>query len=543
MKILTVAEMVALEKATDAAGFSYEQMMAAAGSALADVIAALNPDGPILFLIGPGNNGGDGLVACARLQESGVPAIPYIWKRKTGDDPLVTAVRNIVWAEDDPDHSELRRLVAPAAVIVDALLGTGNIRAIGGSLADLLTTVRAELDRRRCAQPALLDPANPAPALRPRLVACDCPSGLHCDSGELDPLALPADHTVTFALPKRGHFLQPGASACGQLTIADINIRRDLAPTAAPDLLAPPEIAALLPKRPASGHKGTFGKALIVAGSANYPGAAALASIAAYRAGAGLVHLAAAAVVGHVVASQAPEPVHTVLPSDLGALTPAAVPVLKPLLDSHSALLLGPGLGTDKHTVEFVELLLAGKPVGRRTIGFGTAPKSEPEEGWQLPRLVLDADGLNAVAALNNSLDFLPKNSILTPHPGEMSRLTGLSTAEINADRWGVARRFAREWGQIVVLKGAFTVLAHPDGALAVSPFAEPALATAGSGDVLAGCIVGLLAQGLAPWDAARAGVYLHALAGRLAAKAIGPALLASDISAQLPRALAMLRG
>ncbi len=390
-------------------------------------------------------------------------------------------------------------------------------------------------------QPARIDPTQPVACRSPLVIACDCPSGLHCDTGEIDPLALPADVTVTFALPKRGHFLQPGAAACGRLIIADINIDRNLAPADAPDVLTPSDITAMLPKRPISAHKGTFGKALIVAGSANYPGAAAIACTAAYRTGVGLAHLAAPAPVCQVVASQIPEPVHTMLPSDMGALTQAAVSVLAPLLPDHQALLVGPGLGTDEKTVEFVETLLVGRTQVQHPIGFLSQRAVEPERRPELPPLIVDADGLNALAQLDGGPAALPANSILTPHPGEMARLTGLSTSEINAKRWQVAGRFAAEWKQVVVLKGAYTVIAHPTGALAISPFADAALATAGSGDALAGAIVALLAQGLSTWDAARAGVYLHGLAGRLAAEKHGPALLASDIAHELSHALAML--
>lgn len=526
MKIVSVAEMVAMEQATAAAGFGYDQMMAAAGAALADALLALpRAAGPILFLIGPGNNGGDGLVACARLQAHGLDAIPYLWQRRQEEDALVAAVRQPLWADADPGHTHLAALTAAAAVIVDALLGTGVTRPIGGSLAALLARVHAALADRAAISPALIDPTRPQPRPRPWIVACDCPSGLFCDTGALDPLALAADLTITFGLPKRGHFLQPGAAACGRLCIADIHIARALAPAPAPDLLTPDEIAALLPARPAAAHKGSFGKALIVAGSRQYPGAAALSSAAAYRAGAGLVHLAAAAGVGQIVAGQTPEPVHTLLPADLGALTPDALPLLQPLCADHDALLVGPGLGLDKQTVAFVEALLLGRGPARPA----------------LPPLVVDADALNALAQIDQGPARLPVGSILTPHPGEMARLCGLSVAAINQDRWGVAARFARAWEQIIVLKGAHTVIAHPDGPLAISPFAQPALATAGSGDVLAGAIVGLLAQGLPPWDAARGGVYVHALAGSLAAAALGPALLASDISRHLPQALARL--
>ena len=543
MKIVTGADMVAMEQATDAAGFGYDRMMAAAGGALARVIQDHAPfAGPILCLIGPGNNGGDGLVACARLQDAGAPAVPYIWRRKSGDDPLVAAVREAVWAEQDAGYTRLADLVAQAAIIVDALLGTGNTRPIEGSLAGLLVSVRAGLDRRRQEQPVIVDPAWPQGRERalPTVVACDCPSGLNCDTGAIDPLTLAAGVTVTFALPKVGHFLQPGASACGALSVADIHIDRDLAPASAPDLLTPAEVAGLLPARPASGHKGTFGKALIVAGSTNYPGAAAIACLGAYRAGAGLVHLATSAGVGQLVAGQFPEPVHTVLPAAMGSLTTSGVPILVPLLADHEALLVGPGLGTDPATVELIAALLLGQGAAKRRGGILFASDTEAPR-LTLPALVVDADGLNALGKLAGGPAGLPPYSLVTPHPGEMARLTGLSTREVNANRWQVARRFAAAWNQIVVLKGAFTAIAHPDGRLAISPFADAALATAGSGDVLAGVLVALLAQGADPWSAARAGVYLHALAGKLAAADLGPALLATDIAHHLPQALARL--
>lgn len=544
MKIVTVAQMVAMEQATDAAGFSYDQMMAAAGGAVARIVWEYEPfAGTILCLIGPGNNGGDGLVACAALQAEGMPVVPYIWKRKSEHDPLLGAVHNSVWAEQDAGYSQLRKLVAEAGIVIDALLGTGNVRPITGDLADLLAVVRQALDQRNAAPPILIHPAYPHPRTRAQaralVIACDCPSGLNCDTGEIDPLALPADHTVTFALPKAGHFLQPGAAACGRLTIADIQIDRRLAPANAPDLLTPNEVATLLPTRPANAHKGTFGKALIVAGSNNYPGAAAIASLAAYRAGAGLVHLASAAAVGNIVASQLAEPIHTTLPAELGALLPEAADILRPLLAAHDALLLGPGLGLDHHTIGFVTAFLLNRP--RVRLGFLAERTAAATSDAPLPPLVVDADALNALAQTRTSPAVLPPGSILTPHPGEFARLTGLSSDEINANRWQVARRFAREWNQIVVLKGAFTVIAHPDGSLAISPFANAALATAGSGDVLAGALVALLAQGLNPWDAARVGVYLHALAGRLASEKCGPALLATDIAHALSSARRLL--
>jgi NAD(P)H-hydrate epimerase len=300
-------------------------------------------------------------------------------------------------------------------------------------------------------------------------------------------------------------------------------------------------VRELLPPRPLGAHKGTFGKALVVAGSVNYTGAAYLASAAATRVGTGLVTLALAESIHPILASKLSEVTFLLLPQDMGVLIPDAIKVLGERIQDYDALLLGPGLGRDKKTVQFVQQLLKVEPGTKARIGF--LASEEAEEGkLSLPPLVVDADGLNALADTPNWWEYLKGLSILTPHPGEMSRLTGLTVREIEADRLGLARQMAEKWGQVVLLKGAYTVIADPEGKVVINPFANPGLATAGSGDVLAGAIVGFLAQGLAPFDATVAGAYIHGLAGELVRKELGGAgMVAGDLLPMLPKVIKLI--
>jgi NAD(P)H-hydrate epimerase len=224
----------------------------------------------------------------------------------------------------------------------------------------------------------------------------------------------------------------------------------------------------------------------------------------------------------------------------MGVISPDAVSVLQKELEGYDVLLIGPGLGREDETVSFIEKLLGGGEK-RRSVGFLDA---EGKGGARpdLPPLVVDADGLNILSALENGLKRLPRETILTPHPGEMARLMGGSVADVEADRLAVARSQAAEWGHVIVLKGAHTVVAGPDGRAVIVPFANPGLATAGTGDVLAGTIAGLRAQGLKPFEAAAAGTYVHGLSGELACQCIGSAgMVAGDVLAYLPDAIQRL--
>ena len=358
----------------------------------------------------------------------------------------------------------------------------------------------------------------------PLRVAVDCPSGLDCDTGAVSPLAFPAHVTVTFAAAKRGQLTFPAANFIGQLIVADIGVPDDL-----PELNSitvefgtAKRITAMLPARPRDAHKGTFGRALVVAGSINYTGAAYLAGAAAYRIGAGLVTLAVPTPLHSTLAGQLPEATWLLLPHERGFIAEGGADVLASEIPNAQAVLIGPGFGQEKCTAEFV----------RRVVSGQRSADSRPT--------VIDADGLKLLTQIDRWWTRLPLNSVLTPHPGEMAVLTGLSKAALQEDRLGLAQKYAQEWGHVLVLKGAFTIVAASDGRATVLPFATPALARAGTGDVLAGMIAGLLAQGLAPYEAAVCGAYVHGRAGELAAEALGTtaSVLASDVLAQVPKAV-----
>ncbi len=608
MKLVNVQEMRRIEQAADAGGHSYATMMELAGQAVADIATGLTlvePGERVLVLVGPGNNGGDGLVAARFLRERDHEITLYLWKRDIkGDDNFRKLKQRrrgttILWADNDPGYAKLREEIGRSELIIDALLGTGVSRAIDGQLAEILAAVKEEIIARRNATaeigswppgmprfplmeayslgapmpsrpvPSGLDEDDdlfdpdfdsddspdlfglagmpggafredeedwdedwddqeaqrlPWPALP--VLAVDCPSGLNCDTGALDPAALPAAVTVTFACPKWGQVQYPGAGACGLLGVVDIGVPEELVAELTVELIGPEELQRWLPRRPMDAHKGTFGRALIAAGSLNYTGAAYLSAAAATRAGAGLVTLAIPMPLHAALAGTLPEVTWLPLPGPEGIHTAAGASQLLHAIQEYDALLVGPGLTSTDDAQGFVETLF---------------PDGLPKDRWQ-GRTVVDADALNLLAKLPNWPDRLPPGSILTPHPGEMARLTGATVSEVNARRIENARRWAAQWGHIVLLKGPHTVIASPDGRTAVLPFALPALATAGSGDVLAGAIVALLAQGLPAFEATFVGAYLHGQAGLLITRAtplVGA--VARDILARLPEALQQL--
>lgn len=542
MKLVNATQMRELEKRADQAGNTYAMMMERAGKAVADAILARwgAQNKRVLVLVGPGNNGGDGLVCARYLHDAGATVALYLWKREPRADDenyrlCVERQMPVTRAEQDAQFVALKEHLKQCDVLVDALLGTGVTRPIEGLLKDLLTVIKSQSPNHPITQllPSLI-------ASRPsfHMVAVDLPSGLNPDTGALDPAAPNADLTVTFAFPKIGQFAFPGANAVGELVIADIGIPAEWADPNLPEVATAHEIQALLPARPRDSHKGTFGKAMLCVGSANYVGAAFLAGSAATRAGAGLVTLALARTIYPMIASASHETTFVVLPDDLGALIPEAVNVLRERLRDYDALLIGCGFGRDPKTVEFVQRLLDLKP--KSQLGFPTKSEDRKAEPPPLPPLVIDADALFALAQSGEWWTNLkPSTAILTPHPGEFATLTGLSRDEIQANRIEVAKKFAARWQQIIVLKGAFSVIASPDGRATMLPFATPALATAGTGDVLAGTIVAMLAQKLSPYDAAIAGAYLHGLAGVIAENEIGRAgVVAGDLITRLPVAL-----
>jgi NAD(P)H-hydrate epimerase len=525
-KVVTVEQMVAAEKAADEGGhISYDAMMENAGQAVADVVAALLPGegARVAVLVGPGNNGGDGLVAARLLTEMTTAEVGAYLLKPRDDDKFQAAQQAGVFianAADDQRWRTLRTLVGNADVVVDALLGTGIDLPLRENAAALLKNAAAALEGP-APEPALVWPARPeAPPTpsRAKVVAVDCPSGLNCNTGEADDHTLPADVTVTFAAAKVGHFKQPGAALVGALAVADIDIPERGTPLAdvTVTLLDAPTTANMLPPRTDYSHKGTYGRSLIVAGSALYTGAVLLAGQAAYRSGAGLVELAVPEPLQTMLAGAVPEVIWRPLDHNGGHINRHALDATLEAANQADAVLIGPGLGQAQATSDWLHAFLTD---------FTTdAP------------LVLDADALNLLAASEGWPDLLPEGSIITPHPGEMGRLAGLSVSQVQADRLSHAQRFAAEWGVVLVLKGAHTLVAHPDGRVSLNPFATDALAVAGTGDVLAGCITGLVGQGATPFDAAAAGVYVHGAAGLHAAREAhgGRGVLASDVLANL---------
>lgn len=517
MKLVTVGEM---REAEARAGVPVSQLMENAGLAVAQEVWLLLGevvDRRVLVLVGPGNNGGDGLVAARHLHDWGAHVVVYLVRPRAEDDPVYREVaqRGITvhraWEDAAQGCPRLEEALQTADVVIDAILGTGRARPIEGEMAEVLGRLAAARSR----------------TWGPRLIALDLPTGVDADTGAADPHAVAADVTVALQWSKVGLHQLPGSQLAGQVQTVDIGIPAEIESALSTELMDRRWARSALPPRPAGAHKGTFGRVYVVAGSPRFTGAARLAALGALRVGAGLVTLACARTVHPVVAAGLLEPTFLPLPDHEGQLSAEAVsPLLEALEGDSESLLVGPGLGKAAYVQAFLGSLLAAL------------------EGRQLRALVLDADGLNNLALLKDWPQRLPPYAVLTPHPGEMSRLTGLSVGEVQGNRVAVAREHARQWGTCLVLKGAHTVVAAPDGRVRISPFVNPGLASGGTGDVLAGAIAGLAAQGLEPFEAASLGVYLHGLAAERARVELGDAgMLAGDLLPELPRAIKELRG
>jgi NAD(P)H-hydrate epimerase len=471
---------------------------------------------------GPGNNGGDGLAIARHLAVRGYDVqvfLAFSGKKPSSDAAAQLGICRrmelpiIDLGEEEEDLAEAVAVAREADLIVDALYGTGLARPLSGPLVTLIQDL------------------NDLPVPR---VAVDIPSGLHGSRAEIFGPHIEADLTVTFAAFKIAHIFAPAADAMGDLVVADLGIPPALVEQAEGGLhlLDAEELAALVPERPAAGHKGDFGHVLIVAGSPGKAGAAILAARAAVRAGTGLVTAAVPEPLLATVDLGSVESMTLALPAGPGGqLAAAAVDRLLAAAEGKQAVALGPGLGQEEETAEAIRRLV-------REIA--------------LP-LVIDADGINAFAGRAGEIAGrrqAGRETVLTPHPGELGRLLGISTAEVQADRVAAARRAAQETGAVVVLKGHLTLVAIPGAAgegepeVHVNPTGNSGMATGGTGDVLTGLLAGLLAQGLPAGEAACLAVYLHGLAGDLVAARRGDrGLAAGDLAEALPvafRALAL---
>lgn len=507
MKVVTAHTMQEIDhQSINEYGISGLQLMEAAGcGCVEEIIAEFGLKGRAVVMSGKGNNGGDGYVIARLLIQKGwsVKAIILADREEILGDAAINLEKlsgsTINYCTHEGQLSALHmEEIYQADVIIDALLGTGLRRDVTGIYLEAIDLMNSS------GRPVL---------------SVDIPSGIHGTTGRILGDAVRAYITVTFAFAKLGHVLYPGAEHTGRLVVVDIGTPTELMKTAAGyDYLNSDKMRPLLHRRDRLAHKGNFGHCLIIAGSTGKTGAAALSANSAVRAGSGLVTLAVPESLNFVLEIKTTE-VMTVPLSDSGSghLTNSSFPAIEKLLSGKDAIAIGPGLDRRPGTYALVQNLV---------------------ENIDLP-MVIDADGLNA---LSEDITILKrkksKQVILTPHSGEMSRLLGNSIPDVDAVRILVAQEFARNNGVYLVLKGARTIIASPEGIAAINSSGNPGMATGGMGDVLTGIIVSLLGQGYPSWDACCLGVFLHGFAADMVAEDKGEiGIIASDVIEQLPYA------
>ncbi|MBM7866119.1 NAD(P)H-hydrate dehydratase [Heliobacterium gestii] len=508
MRLVTAEEMRRFDaRAADEFGIPSLLLMENAGIQVAREVARRFPGSVrgkrVLLLCGKGNNGGDGFVVARHLVNSGAEVKLFLLasEREVRGDALTNLtiyhrMGGKVYSLMDPkDLNALRMAILSTDLVVDAVYGTGftgQTPELAGRAFEMINEVGLPV------------------------VAVDVPSGLEADTGRIPSSCLRATVTVTLGMPKLGLAVEPGASVAGEIVVADISLPREMIETThIPRALLTEDLCrSWLKRRTATAHKGDFGHLLLAGGQAGMAGAVVLAALGALRSGVGLLTAAVPQAILPLVGPQVPEAMTWSLPDKEGALTGQSLQDRD--RSAFAATVVGPGLGREADQAEFLLACLEG----------AVGP------------VVIDADGLHALAGNIDLLAAAGGPVILTPHPGEMARLAGCATADVQSDRLGVASRYAREWGCVIVLKGARTLVATPDGHLYVNPTGNPGMATGGSGDVLAGIIGALAAQGLAVERAASLGVYIHGLAGDLAARRLGQrAMHAGDIADSLAEA------
>ena len=468
-------------------------LMERAGVGLARVTAQAARPGPVRVVCGKGNNGGDGLVVARLLREEGrevdVLAVGDLSDAK-GD-----ARANLDRLPGDPPRAFSADELRGSAAIVDAMLGTGFEGAPREPVAGAIAAI------------------NEAGA---PVVACDVPSGVNTSTGEVETDAVRADVTATFHGPKVGLYVDPGKEHAGRVDVVDIGIPRD-APRPERAGLISDAVLALVPSRPRAGTKFKSGVVVVAGGARGLTGAPTMAALAAMRTGAGYVQVAVPASTEPTFDLKLMEAMTHGMPEDDGAHVPAGADQVLELCEKAGALVLGPGIGRTDGALEWAREVARRAPVP----------------------VLIDADGLNAHAGRLESLRDRKAATVLTPHEGELGRLLEIDSDRVQAARLPCARDAAARSGSIVVLKGDDTIVALPDGTAAVSRGATPALATAGTGDVLSGLAGALLAKGMEPFEAAAAGVLAHARAGRVAAGRIGANhVIAGDVIDAIPEAM-----
>ena len=466
----------------------------------------------VTVFCGKGNNGGDGFAVARHLFNLGAHVLVVIVgkKEEIQGDALINLniIENmnlpIIQVSGETYSEETMRSLFSCDLIVDALLGTGIRGKVNGVMAEVIHQINLSGNK---------------------VVSIDVPSGINGNTGEVCGVCIHAEKTVTFALPKQGLLMYPGAAYVGELVVADISIPGCIIEEQKINVhtIEKEYVQSLFPNRNRDSHKGDFGRIFIIAGSKGMTGAAVMAASAAMKSGAGLVTVGCPASLNDILEVKLTEEMTLPLEDGMrGVLSPECIKKILSKLSKSDVILFGPGLSEHPDIYRILESVLSwsGKPV------------------------IIDADGINALSSNINILRRCKVPIVLTPHPGEMSRLIGIGIKDIQADRINIARTFAMEWNVILVLKGARTIVAQPDGQIYINLTGNPGMATAGSGDVLAGMIASFIGQGLSADDAAIAAVYMHGYAGDIAAQKYGEhPLVATDIIKALPEAFKAIVG
>ncbi|MDI6890318.1 MAG: NAD(P)H-hydrate dehydratase [Thermodesulfovibrionales bacterium] len=528
MKVVTAEEMRVIDRRTiEEYGILSVVLMERAGLAVASKIKELfgkskdSNHQKVIVLAGSGNNGGDGLVVARNLHNECWDVKVFLTPRPEDlkGDALLQYNAAVKFGVDIRPIKELLKqqsVITPHSIIVDALLGTGLSKNVTGMLSEVIS---------------LLNRSNIP------IISVDIPSGISSDNGQVMGEAVKADYTVTFGLPKRGHLLFPGAQHTGKLFIEDIGFPEELlrSDKLNVELLMKNEVSPLIPQRHRYSYKGDYGHVLIIAGSRGKTGAALMAAKACLRSGAGLVTIGVPESLAEIFQSRVTEEMTLILPDKGdGTLSEKASRVILNFLDEKADIIaIGPGIGVSADTRKLMEVLIRNS--------------RNP--------MVVDADGINSLKGGKKVFVKAKAPMIFTPHPGEMARLLNqppfakggqggitVSTQDIEKDRINTALSFAKETGAYLVLKGVPTIIAGPDGRAYINSTGNPGMATAGTGDVLTGMISGFLGQGIKPFNASILGVYMHGLAGDIAASEKGEhPLIATDIIDKIPVAFRSL--
>ncbi|MCS7203093.1 MAG: NAD(P)H-hydrate dehydratase [Thermodesulfovibrio sp.] len=498
MKVVNSQEMTKIDSLTiNQYGIPSFVLMERAALAVANHILKRKPK-DVVVIAGPGNNGGDG-IALSRILKDKVRKIKVFLP--FSEDKLSEDCKNqikialnfgvpIVWSF--PSEKDLLE----ADFIVDAIFGTGLKRDIEGELRDFIERVNS---------------------LKKFIVSIDIPSGVSSDTGQILGAAIKADLTITFGALKRGHLLYPGRDFVGQIFVEDIGFPKELLDEIKVHIIDKDFAKTLVPPRPKYSHKGKYGHLLIVAGSVGKTGAALMTAKAALRSGSGLVTLAVPSIIDTVFQANVFEEMILSLPSTAQTLSKSAIPeILSFIIDKANCVAFGPGVGVNEDIEEILKSIILQSPYP----------------------LVIDADGITVLSKIRDILKEAKSEIVLTPHPGELSRLINLSVKEIEKNRVDITKQVAEEFKVVVVLKGVPTVISNPEGLTFINTTGNPGMATAGSGDVLTGIIGSLIGQGVKSFYAAVLGVYLHGLSGDIASKDKGfHGLVAGDIIESIPKA------